>query len=151
MKLFYRLRVALCAAIVFCLPFGYCLALLPLLGTSGCATAERQSARVVGTARISAETLLRGWNEYLGVQQTRFRELEKTDPGAADLLRKRMVKREEKVRDAYERYQKANDAVINTAIAVKAGSLKPATLDLATAAAVAALTDFAELVELLKR
>jgi len=150
-KLLHRLRVALCAAIVVCLPLGYCLALVPLLGATGCATAERQTARVVGTAKVTAETVLRGWNEYLGVEQRRFRELEATDPAAADLLRKRMVKREEQVRDAHERYRLASDAVVNTALAVKAGTQPQGSLDAAAVVAVAALAEFAELVEALQR
>lgn len=88
-----------------------------IIGTSvvGCASVSRNAYISSGITHTTARVALTGWDEYLSQQYTTVTNLTEANPEKAEKLRAELLEKEVKVRDAYEKYQAAQLAVLTAA------------------------------------
>ena len=95
------------------------IALTATLLAAGCAnqSPSRVAYNVTGTAITSAENAMAAWRDYVNNEKAVIASLKETDPGLALDKANKLLIREGEVSAAYDKYQKAMIAVVQTGAA----------------------------------
>jgi hypothetical protein len=79
---------------------------------SGCATAPRNASQASAVTHVGAKLALGAWNEYLGVEYAAAAAL---PADRAELRKAELIEKEKRVRDAFNKYQVSQLAVLTSA------------------------------------
>lgn len=82
---------------------------------SGCKSTTKTAYRTSGVTHVTVASGLRGWNDYLAAKDAELKTLAVTDPTKADAERAKIGEQNAKVKDAYNKYQHAQVALLTAA------------------------------------